>query len=133
MQGSISMEFFLQISNTEVLELSHCENEVKSSIFWLLTIALYQFLLLFMLLYFGYKNSTVAGVREHVHEGAGVARLSISVTITTVIILGAFFVMRVDLSRYRIEYWLHVVYTTVAPVLYLLVIFIPKVRKLEAP
>lgn len=121
--------FVLQISLTVVFELSFCNDDNDNSRVWITVFAAYQLLLLIALLYLSYKNSRITNLRAHAEEGQAGTRMVVAVTVMTFVTVSTYNVLQVNLQMFYIAvYWLKVLYTTATPILFLAVIFVPKVR-----
>ena len=113
-----------QVSPSVKLELTFCSGTNE---YWVTTIIMYQWLLLVILIYLSYKNSKIS-IKSHMEEGSAGTRMVGAISITTLAALFTFYFLQANLFEfYRAAHWLHVAYTVVAPPLYLLVIFGPKV------
>ena len=97
---------------------------------WFGIVALYEILLLGMLVYLSLKNSTIAQHHpEHMEEGQRGTRMAVFIIIMTLVGIATltFLQLKQIYQYYTILYWINIMYSTVSPVLYLGVIFIPKV------
>lgn len=115
----------MQVSPTTNLELTVCRGTNQ---YWITSIVLYEMLLLAILIYLSFRNSQISDITAYMEEGSAVTRMVVAITIVTLPAVAMFYFLHTDLAKYyRAAHWLHVVYTVIGPVLYLLVFFIPKV------
>lgn len=101
--------------------------------YWIVGVAIYEALLLTMLLYFSLKNSQIsAQLRAQAEEGQAGTRLVFAVTIVTFLAIFIFNFLQINfVANYVALFWVHVMYTSLSSTLYLGVIFIPKVNRIQ--
>lgn len=119
----------LQLSPTVKLEFSFCNDKHDLFGTWLIIIAVYEMLLLGTLLYLSYRNSRLSrNLQAYREEGQSGTRTAVAITLLTLATVITFNILHIDFFKhYIVLYWGHVIYSTVSPVLYLGVFFIPKV------
>ena len=97
----------------------------------LISLLVYEILLLALLLYFSFKNSQISQLRAHAEEGQAGTRGVIAIAIFNFVVFGLFgILLSLDPMDVTVEmfFWLQVISTSVIPTLFVAVIFIPKVR-----
>ena len=116
----------MQVSTSLTINYSFCEDNYSGILEWKLSQFLYEFFLLIILLFLSYKNSLIKQ-SQFMEEGQSGARLVLAVTIVTLLTLVVLIYFGLDIAMYTYVYWALALYTTLSPVFFSCVLFIPKV------
>ena len=119
----------VQISPSLLKNYSFCEDRYKITLYWQSFLFLYEGLLLLMLLYLSYKNSTIKQAL-FMEEGQSGARMVLAITVVSLLMLIVLIFLEEKVEKYLYEYWCLLLYTTQSPMFFCAVLFIPKVSNM---
>ncbi len=121
---------FLQLSPSVDLRLSHCFNHSTFFSNWKIALVMYTIITLLLLGYLSFKNTKIKDLRFQ-EEGQSSARLAVAI-IVSYLVLAILVVTSLDpqhqwLPRHVQMFWSLTTYSTLSPLVFFGVIFIPKV------